>query len=83
MQDPKVKKVSFKLNTLHGDADMYISRTHLYPNRMDYEQSSVKSGMQIDEVVFDDKNLSTTYYIAIFSFQYSTYNLVVKVEREG
>lgn len=44
MPDPKVKKVAFRLNTLHGDADMYISRVHRYPNRIDYEQSSVKSG---------------------------------------
>jgi hypothetical protein len=83
LQDPKVKKVSFKLSTLHGDADIYVSRIHKYPNKIDYEKSSVKTSAMIDEVSFDDKNLATTYYIGVYSFQYSTFNLVVKVDREG
>jgi hypothetical protein len=41
----------------------------------------------IDQVVFEksdvDKNISTTYYIGVLGYQYSTYNLKVKVEREG
>lgn len=83
MPDPKVKRVSFRLNTLHGDADIYVSRMHLFPNKIDYEKSSVKTNDAIDEVYFDDKKLATTYYIGVYSFQYSTYNLLVKVEREG
>lgn len=68
MQDPKVKKVSFRLNTLHGDADIFVSRKHRSPNKIDYEKSSVKTGAMIDEVQFDDGNLATTYYIGVYSF---------------
>jgi len=68
MNDPKVKKVSFILSTLHGDADIYVSRTHRYPNKIDYEKSSAKTNSLIDEVSFEDKNLSTTYYIGVYSF---------------
>ncbi len=76
--------MTFKLNTIHGDADIYVSRTHNPPNKIDYERSSVKTNVAIDEVYFDGVNLTgTTYFIGVYSFQYSTYNLVVKVDREG
>ncbi len=76
--------MSFLLNTFHGDADIYVSRKHKQPNKGDYEKSSVRSNDASDIVFFDDaNNISTTYYIAVYSFQYSTFNLVVKVERTG
>jgi hypothetical protein len=84
VKDDKVKNVTFKLNSLHGDADIYVSRNHPYPNKMEYEKSSVRTNAIMDEVYFDDKTISgTTYYIAVYSFQYSTFNIVVKVDREG
>lgn len=48
LQDAKVKNVTFKLNTLHGDADIFISRKHPYPNKLDYEKSSVKTNIDED-----------------------------------
>jgi len=42
--------------------------------------------MDVESVTFgpgDGGEISTTYYIGVFSFQYSTYNLMVKVDREG
>ena len=63
-----MKNVSFQLNTFHGDADIYVSRKHKFPNKGDYEKSSVRSSGISDLVYFDDVNVSSTYYIAIYSF---------------
>ena len=52
---------------------------------MDFEKNSVKTSDSYDQVYFDDKTgkqeLSGTYYVAIYSFQYSTYSLSVQVDR--
>ncbi|CDW74582.1 UNKNOWN [Stylonychia lemnae] len=83
INDPLVKNVTFKLNTIHGDADIYASRIHKYPQKLLYEKSSVRTNDIMDEVYFDDLNLSTTFYVAVFSIQYSTYTLSVSVDRKG
>ena len=71
-QAPRVRNITFTLNSLHGDADLFVSRIHKYPNRMDFEKNSVKTSDSYDMVYFDDKtgkdDLSGTYYIAIYSF---------------
>ena len=48
VDDKNVKNVTFKLNSLHGDADLYVSRTHLYPNKADNEKSSAKANDIVD-----------------------------------
>jgi hypothetical protein len=68
MQDKKVKNVTFKLNTFHGDADLYVSRIHPFPTKVEYEKSSVRSYIDEDEVAFDSGNLTTTYYILVQSY---------------
>jgi hypothetical protein len=52
-----VKNVTFKLNSIHGDADFYISRIDKKPTRSDFEKCSVKSNEVIDLIYFDDDNL--------------------------
>lgn len=83
---PRAKNITFVLNSLHGDADLFVSRIHKYPNRMDFEKNSVKTSDSYDIVYFDAKSPNddlsgTTYYVAIYSFQYSTYSLSVQVDR--
>ncbi|CDW91451.1 UNKNOWN [Stylonychia lemnae] len=84
-QDKDARNVTFKLNTIHGDADIYVSRINPQPDKLLYEKSSVKSNIDVESVTFGDGDgeISTTYYVAVFSFQYSTFNLLVKVDREG
>ena len=52
---------------------------------MDYEKNSVKTSDSYDLVFFDNSNgkndLTGTYYIGVYSYQYSTYSLVANVER--
>ena len=84
-KEPRAKNITITLNSLHGDADLFVSRIHKYPNRMDFEKNSVRTGDSYDLVYFDDttgtQDLSGTYYIAIYSYQYSTYSLQVNVDR--
>ena len=77
--------VTITLNSLHGDADLFVSRITQHPNQIDFEKNSVKSGDSYDMVFFDDKtgntDLSGTYYISVYSLQYSAYTIVVNVDR--
>lgn len=67
MDDTDVQNVTFKLSTLHGDADLYVSRRHKYPNKIENEKSSTKSLQVLDMVYFDGPGLAGTYYIAVYS----------------
>jgi len=71
-KERRITNVTFTLNSLHGDADIFVSRVNKYPNKMDYEKNSVRSGDNLDVVMFDDiygkNDLSGTYYIAVYSF---------------
>jgi hypothetical protein len=70
---------------LHGDADLFVSKKHAYPNRMDYEKNSVKTSDSYDLIFYDNANgkndLTGTYYLGVYSYQYSTYSIVANVER--
>jgi hypothetical protein len=53
---------------------------------MDYEKNSVKTADSFDMVYFDDKNggnsdLTGTYYVGVYSYQYSTYSIAATVQR--
>ena len=80
LNDSSVRNITFKLNTIHGDADIYVSRIHKYPGKLVYEKSSVRANDIIDQVYFDDDKVSaTTYYVVVLSGQFSTYTLSVSV----
>jgi hypothetical protein len=52
---------------------------------MDYEKNSVKTADSLDMVFFDEStskgDLTGTYYVGVYSYQYSTYSLVATVKR--
>lgn len=82
LDDSNVRNVSFIMNTMHGDADLFISRKHKQPNKFDeFEKSSQRSYGVIDFVYFDEGDLVTTYYIGVHGYQYSTFTLQAKVDR--
>jgi hypothetical protein len=72
IKGPKIRNISFQLNSLHGDADIFVSKKHKYPNRMDYEKNSVRTTDSFDLVYFDDSNgnsdLTGTYYLGVYSY---------------
>lgn len=47
------------------------------------EKNSVKSTDIVDSVTFETNGTATTFYISVYSFMYSTFTLVTKVERES
>lgn len=48
-----VFNISFHLDSMHGDADLYLSRNDKFPTKVDYEKRSVKSLSFVpDEVVY-------------------------------
>ena len=54
---PEVKddvlNITFQLDSLHGDADLYMSKNDRFPTKLDYEKRSVKSLAYVsDEVVY-------------------------------
>ena len=52
---------------------------------MDYEKKSVKTSDSYDLIFYDNANgkndLTGTYYLGVYSYQYSTYSIVANVER--
>ena len=66
---------------------MFVSRTNKYPSRMSSEKNSVMTSDNYDIVTFDynfgKEDITGTYYISVYSFQYSTYSIVATVERDG
>ena len=73
--------MTFKLNTYHGDADLFVSRKTNQPTKNENEKSSLKTSSILDWVNFDDESTCATYYIGVNSFGYSTYGLVALVDR--
>ncbi len=48
-----VVNISFYLDSMHGDADLYLSKNDKFPTKVDYEKKSVKSLTYVpDEVVY-------------------------------
>ena len=45
--------VTFYVDTLHGDADIFASRIDQKPNKTLYEKSSTRSNQLTDFVFFD------------------------------
>jgi hypothetical protein len=48
-----VKNITFIMNTYHGDADLFASITHKFPNKHDNEKSSQRVTGLLDFVYFD------------------------------
>ena len=70
MDDKNVRNVTFKLNTLHGDADIYVSRRHKFPSKSENEKMSAMRNDMADQVDFsadEGKEMKGTYYVAIYS----------------
>ncbi len=80
-EDSEISGVVFDILPIHGDSDIYVSRTNKFPNRTDYEKRSMKVGSTEDKVEYlmSDKNvgsLSGTYYIGVYGYSYATFGLL-------
>lgn len=76
--------VTIELSPLHGDCDLYVSRTLMFPNRSDYEKRSQRIGALVDHVIYErpaNESLNGTFYIGVYGYSYTTFSLLVKVRR--
>jgi len=53
LESINVNNVSFMMNTLHGDADLYVSRQNKFPSKHDFEKSSVRVIGLRDDIFID------------------------------
>eukprot|EP00347_Sterkiella_histriomuscorum_P004193 403361391 len=90
INDPDAVKLTIQLTTIHGDPDIFVSRTTKTPSYMDFEARSIRCGMYPEIIQFaknpDDprfKTLEADYYIAVFGYTQSTYSLVYFTESEA
>lgn len=70
---------------MHGDSDILVSRNNSFPTKEDFEKKSSRTGGFVDHVTYSlDENttsLDGTYYIGVFGYSYSTYSVIVNVNR--
>ena len=83
--DKHAKEIIFDMTTLHGDADIYISKTNKQPNSDDKEWSSQRVGGVADHISLNssDTKLSGTFYVSIYGYAFSTYQLIARVKRDN
>jgi hypothetical protein len=84
VRDASASKVTFTVNSHHGDADLYVSRSEKYPDSKNSEKKSARSRRFADEVIYEregDNSLTGVYYIAVQGFEYSSYSIRATVNR--
>lgn len=84
VRDSLATNITFTVNSHHGDADIYVSRTEKYPDATHYEKKSARSRRFADEVLYDkevNKTLQGVYYIAVQGFEYSSYSIRATISR--
>jgi hypothetical protein len=67
---------------MHGDSDLYASRSNNFPTKHNFEKCSLRMTGMVDSVYYDKEDLAATYYIGVYGYQYSTFTLTVKIDRE-
>ena len=87
VNNPNTTRVSFQLTTIHGDPDIFISRTEKNPTPYVFEKRSIRCGIypeQVDYIIeTDGKSLEGDYYISVYGFVQSTFSLVYFTESKG
>lgn len=86
VQDQNISNVSIEINPLHGDSDLIVSRTEMFPSKDKYDKKSSRVGSLVDHVEFSKGEGNTTflegtYFIAVYGYTYSTYSIIVNVNR--
>ena len=86
VQDQNISNVSIEINPLHGDSDLIVSRTEMFPSKDKYDKKSSRVGSLVDHVAFSKGEANTTflegtYFIAVYGYTYSTYSIIVNVNR--
>lgn len=63
------RNVTIKMNTLHGDSDLYVSRSTNFPTKYEFEKSSLRVTGMLDMVYYDKGlNESNSFYIGVYGY---------------
>ena len=84
VRDSLASNVTFIVESHHGDADLYVSRSEKYPDSKNYDKKSARSRRFADEVTFnrdENQSLIGVYYIAVQGFEYSSYSIRASITR--
>lgn len=90
IQDPDITSITIQLLAIHGDPDMFMSRSNEYPSETVNEKKATICGKFPDTITYDVKNqqdrldsdsLVGNYYIAVYGFVESTYHLYYETTR--
>lgn len=74
------------MTTLHGDPDIFVSRTEKFPNPYQFEKRSIRCGIypeQVEYVKEANKTLEGDYYVTIYGFVQSVYSILYYTEQEA
>lgn len=84
VNNPNVTRVSLLLQTVHGDPDMFVSRSVELPSPWQFDQRSIRCGIYPEQVEFrkdgNNASLEGDYYIQVYGFVQSTYSIVYYLE---
>jgi hypothetical protein len=59
LADSTISKITIQLTTIHGDPDLFVSRTEKLPNFNNFEKRSIRCGI-FPELVEHEKNSTNT-----------------------
>ena len=85
IDDPDISKLTIQLSSIHGDPDLYVSTSVKRPDRWHHDMRSTNQGLYPDQIIFEktkDYNLTKTFYVAVTSWQKSSYSLVFFTEND-
>lgn len=75
------------LSPIHGDPDLFVSRSIEFPDQIQNDRRSNAVGNRIDMVGFSKDDPETnntikgTYYIAVYAYSYASYVITARVHR--
>ena len=72
INDPSIIKLTVQMTTIHGDPDLFVSKTTKEPNYSNFEKRSVRCGIYPELIEYKKEagqdNMEGEYYIAVFSY---------------
>ena len=86
IHDDTITTLTIQLLTIHGDADLFLSKKDEYPTENKFERKATICGRFPDTIMFTkDTNSNETlvgdYYIGVYGFTESSYHLYYHAER--
>ena len=77
-----VKVLLFEMTPLHGDADLFVSRSEKFPSKQNYEGKSQRMGNVRDRVEVENAT-EGTYYVGVYGYSAATFTLVASAAQGG